>query len=79
MASSRYQRRAYSPRMFLVWHHQWYYTDTGIPRMRKIQADDPTIDVSPCDDPSCTHSIKRVEVTKGMQTLRIHNTYSDAS
>ena len=26
---------------------QWYYTSTGIPRMRKIQADDPTIDVSP--------------------------------
>jgi hypothetical protein len=22
---------------------QWYYSDTGIPRMRKIQDDDPTI------------------------------------
>jgi hypothetical protein len=51
---------------------QWYYTDTGIPpRMRKIQADDPTIGVSPGEDPSCTHSIKRAEVTKGMRTLGI--------
>jgi hypothetical protein len=40
--------------------------------MRKIQADDPTsIDVSPGDDPSLTQSIKRVEVTKGMQTLGV--------
>ena len=39
--------------------------------MRKIQADDPTLNVSPGDDPSCTHSIKRDEVTKGMRTLGV--------
>jgi hypothetical protein len=40
--------------------------------MRKIiQADDPTIDVSPGEDSSCTHIIKRVEVTKGMRTLGV--------
>jgi hypothetical protein len=51
---------------------QWYYTSTtGIPRMCKIQADDPTIDVSPGDDPLRTQSIKHVEVTKGMRTLGI--------
>jgi hypothetical protein len=51
---------------------QWYYSDTGIPRMRKIQDDDPTIiDISPGDNPTCTQSIKRVEVTKGMRTLGI--------
>jgi hypothetical protein len=47
---------------------QWYYTPTGIPRMCKIQADDPSIDVSPGDDPSRT---QRVEVTKGMRTLGV--------
>jgi hypothetical protein len=47
---------------------QWYYTPTGIPRMCKIHADDPSIDVSPGDDPLRTQStIKRVEVTKGMR------------
>jgi hypothetical protein len=34
----------------------WYYTDSGIPRMRKSQADDPTINVSPGDNPSLTQS-----------------------
>jgi hypothetical protein len=47
----------------------WCFTDTGIPRMRKIQADDPTINISPGDNPTCTQSIKRIEVTKGMRTL----------
>jgi hypothetical protein len=46
-------------------------TPTGIPRMCKIQADDPSIDVSSGDDPSRTQSIKRVEVTKGMRTLGV--------
>jgi hypothetical protein len=41
---------------------------------KRIQADDPTIaDVSPGDDPLCTQSIKRVEVTKGMQTLGVQS------
>jgi hypothetical protein len=39
--------------------------------MCKIRADDPTIDVSPGDDPLHTQSIKRVEVTKGMRTLGV--------
>ena len=47
------------------------YTPTGIPRMCKIQADDPSINVSPGDDTSHTQSIKRVEVTKGMRTLGV--------
>jgi hypothetical protein len=40
--------------------HCWYYTDTGIPRMHKIQADDPNIDISPGDGdhPSLTQSLK---------------------
>jgi hypothetical protein len=42
--------------------------------MCKIQADDPTIDVSPGDDPLLTQSIKQVEVTKGMRTLGVHLT-----
>ena len=39
--------------------------------MCKIHADDPSIDVSPGDDPARTQSIKRVEVTKGMRTLGV--------
>jgi hypothetical protein len=39
--------------------------------MCKIQADNPSIDVSPGDDPLRTQSIKRVEVTKGMRTLGV--------
>jgi hypothetical protein len=40
--------------------------------VQDIQADDPTIDVSPGDDPLSTQSIKRrVEVTKGMRTLGV--------
>ena len=37
--------------------------------MCKIQANNPTIDVSPGDDPLRTQSNKRVEVARGMRTL----------
>ena len=49
----------------------WSYTPTGIARMCKIHADDPSIDVSHGADPAQTQSIKRVEVTKGMRTLGV--------
>jgi hypothetical protein len=78
MAYPRYRRRSAqstsSPSVFGMASSQWYYTETGIPRMcKKIHADNPTIDVSPGDDPLSTQSIiKRVEVTKGMRTLCIN-------
>jgi hypothetical protein len=69
------EERSQPPQVFLVWGTiQWYYTATGIPRMCKIQANNPTIDVSAGDDPilRSTQSIKCVEVlTKGKRTLGV--------
>jgi hypothetical protein len=70
MAYLCHRWRVKPPKMF--WYGiQWHLTDTGIPRMQKIQADDPTIDISPGDNPTCTESIKRIEITKGMRTLGV--------
>ena len=39
--------------------------------MRKIQEDDPEINISPSDDMTTSQVVKRVEVTKGMRTLGV--------
>ena len=49
----------------------WYFTDAGEPKMRKIQDDDQDITISPSDDPMKTQTVTRVEVTKGMRTLGV--------
>ena len=53
---------------------QWYFTDAGVPRMRKIQDDDPIIELTSGADFHTKHIIQRVPVTKGMRTLGVRLT-----
>jgi hypothetical protein len=50
---------------------QWTFTDAGIPRMQKSKADDPVIHLTSGADFQTSHTITRIEVTKGMQTLGV--------
>jgi hypothetical protein len=50
---------------------QWTFNDSGGPKMLKIHADDPGIELSSGADFHTKHSITRIEPTKGMQTLGV--------
>jgi hypothetical protein len=50
---------------------QWTFTDAGIPRMTKSNADDPDIQLTSGSDFQTSHTIMRIKVTKGMRTLGV--------
>jgi hypothetical protein len=50
---------------------EWTFTDAGVPRMMKLQDDDPPIQLTSGADFQTRHSITKIASTKGMRTLGV--------